>query len=172
MAARPVRQRLLAERGNTTSSLIIEQALLERRLGGADVTRALLGSLLVQGPRRHAEIRVMPLRQEDHYGFDGPMHLAETVDNRWAGYHRLRGRLAPLVPGTAGGAADDRRPANAVGARADAGSHLDQHQAVTTGKEGAAGGGTAVRRCCPRPGRGGVRGLTHRRRRAASVRRE
>ena len=38
VAARLERQRLLTERPNTSFSFIIEQALLERRLGGAEVT--------------------------------------------------------------------------------------------------------------------------------------
>lgn len=28
----------------------------------------------------------MPLIQEDHSGFEGPLSLAETVENRWIGY--------------------------------------------------------------------------------------
>ncbi|GAA2440035.1 helix-turn-helix transcriptional regulator [Streptomyces macrosporus] len=86
VAARLARQQLLAERENTTFCFIVEQALLERRLGGPDVTRALLDNLLEQGLRRNVEIQIMPLQQEDHYGFEGSMYLAETADNRWVGY--------------------------------------------------------------------------------------
>ncbi|MDW6062605.1 helix-turn-helix transcriptional regulator [Streptomyces sp. FXJ1.4098] len=86
VAARLARQQLLTERPNTTFSFIIEQALLERRFGGVDVTKALYDHLLEQGCHRNVEIQVMPLRQEDHSGFEGPMYLAETADNRWVGY--------------------------------------------------------------------------------------
>ncbi|MER7794463.1 helix-turn-helix transcriptional regulator [Streptomyces sp. NPDC097640] len=86
VAARLARQQLLTERPNTTFSFIIEQALLERRFGGVDVTEALYDHLLEQGCHRNVEIQVMPLRQEDHSGFEGPMYLAETADNRWVGY--------------------------------------------------------------------------------------
>ncbi|MFD8871912.1 DUF5753 domain-containing protein [Streptomyces sp. NPDC059590] len=86
VAARLTRQQLLTERPNTTFSFIIEQALLERQFGGLDVTKALYDHLLEQGCHRNVEIQVMPLRQEDHSGFEGPMYLAETADNRWVGY--------------------------------------------------------------------------------------
>lgn len=42
--------------------------------------------MLEQQKRRNVEIQVMPLRQEDHFGFEGPMYLAETVDTQWIGY--------------------------------------------------------------------------------------
>ncbi|MFJ1694436.1 helix-turn-helix domain-containing protein [Streptomyces sp. NPDC087532] len=86
VAARLERQHLLAERPNTEFSFVIEEALLERRMGGREVTRALIDNLLEQGSRRNVEILVMPLRQEDHSGFEGPQYLAETQDNKWVGY--------------------------------------------------------------------------------------
>ncbi|MEV5162205.1 helix-turn-helix transcriptional regulator [Streptomyces sp. NPDC053728] len=84
--ARLARQQLLIDRPNTSFSFIIEQALLERRLGGAQVAAALLDHLLLVGCYRNVEIQVMPLVQEDHAGFEGEMYLAETADHRWAGY--------------------------------------------------------------------------------------
>ncbi|MEU0130550.1 helix-turn-helix transcriptional regulator [Streptomyces sp. NPDC006289] len=86
VAARLARQQLLNDRPNTTFSFIIEQALVERRLGGPRVTKALLDHLLLVGRYRNVEIQVMPLVQEDHAGFEGEMYLAETADHRWAGY--------------------------------------------------------------------------------------
>jgi len=86
VCARLERQRLLAERPNTEFSFVIEEALLQRRLGGAEVTRTLIDNLLEQGQRRNVEILVMPLRQEDHSGFEGSKYLAETPDNKWVGY--------------------------------------------------------------------------------------
>ncbi|MDX3325553.1 MULTISPECIES: helix-turn-helix transcriptional regulator [Streptomyces] len=86
VAARLARQQLLIDRPNTSFSFVIEQALLERRLGGAQVTVALLDHLLLVGRYRNVEIQVMPLVQEDHAGFEGEMYLAETADHRWAGY--------------------------------------------------------------------------------------
>ncbi|MEO3975620.1 helix-turn-helix transcriptional regulator [Streptomyces sp. CAU 1734] len=86
VAARLDRQRLLLERPNTSFSFIIEQALLERGLGGVEVTDALLENLLIKGCLRNVEIQVMPLYQEDHSGSKGSMYLAETDENRWVGY--------------------------------------------------------------------------------------
>ncbi|MFJ8859523.1 helix-turn-helix domain-containing protein [Streptomyces sp. NPDC102451] len=86
VAARQERQRLLEERPNTTFSFIIEQALLERRMAGVEVTRTLIDHLLAAGRLRNVEIQAMPLIQEDHAGFEGPLSLAETAENRWVGY--------------------------------------------------------------------------------------
>ncbi len=86
VAARLERQRLMAERPNTAFSFIIEQAVLERRMGGAAVTGHVLDDLLTQMDRRHVEIQVMPLRQEIHAGIDGLMYLAETPQHDWLGY--------------------------------------------------------------------------------------
>ncbi|MFC8308990.1 Scr1 family TA system antitoxin-like transcriptional regulator [Streptomyces olivaceus] len=38
------------------------------------------------GRLRNVEIQVMPRTQEDHSGFEGPLYLAETAENRWVGY--------------------------------------------------------------------------------------
>ncbi|MEE4593899.1 helix-turn-helix transcriptional regulator [Streptomyces sp. DSM 41524] len=86
VVARLARQRLFKERPNTSFCFTIEQALLERHFGGPEVTKALLDHLLEQQRRRNVEIQIMPLRQEDHSGFEGPMRLAETADHRWVGY--------------------------------------------------------------------------------------
>ncbi|OEV05811.1 helix-turn-helix domain-containing protein [Streptomyces oceani] len=86
VAARRARQQLLEERPNTTFCFLIEEGLLQRRFGGVEVTDVLLSHLLEQGARRNVEIQVMPQQQEDHSGFEGPMYLAETSDNRWVGY--------------------------------------------------------------------------------------
>ncbi|MDX3683357.1 helix-turn-helix transcriptional regulator [Streptomyces sp. NPDC017201] len=86
VTARLERQQLLTDRPNTAFSFIIEQALLERHMGGPDVIRQLLEYLLEQSMRRNVEIQVMPLRQYDHAGIDGLMYLAETRQHEWVGY--------------------------------------------------------------------------------------
>ncbi|MET9036997.1 helix-turn-helix domain-containing protein [Streptomyces mirabilis] len=86
VAARLDRQQLIAQRPNTAFSFVIEQALLERRMGGSDVTRHLIDHLLEVGAQRNVEIQLMPLRQEDHAGTDGQMYLAETPNHEWIGY--------------------------------------------------------------------------------------
>lgn len=86
VVARLERQRLLPERQNTAFSFVIEQALLERRVGGAEVTRTLIDHLLEVGSLRNVELQIMPLRQEEHAGVDGQMYLAETSEHQWIGY--------------------------------------------------------------------------------------
>lgn len=86
VAARLERQRLLPERQNTAFSFIIEQALLERRVGGPEVTRTLIDHLLEVGSLHNVELQIMPLRQEDRAGVDGQMYLAETSEHQWIGY--------------------------------------------------------------------------------------
>lgn len=85
-SARLERQALLVEHPNTAFSFVIEQSLLERRLGGSPVTCELIDHLLSIGRRTNVEIQIMPLRQEDHGGFEGEMYLAESPDNKWFGY--------------------------------------------------------------------------------------
>ncbi|MDQ1039852.1 transcriptional regulator with XRE-family HTH domain [Streptomyces sp. V3I8] len=86
VTARLERQQLLAEKPNTAFSFIIEQALLERHMGGPEVARQLLDHLLMRGVRRNVEIQVMPTRMYDHAGIDGLMYLAETPRHEWVGY--------------------------------------------------------------------------------------
>ena len=87
VAARLERQQLLTDRPNTAFSFIIEQALLERRMGGPEVTRSLLDHLLEQGRLRNVEIQVMPLRAGGPRRIRRAMYLAET---RRAPVARLR----------------------------------------------------------------------------------
>ncbi|MEU6536297.1 helix-turn-helix transcriptional regulator [Streptomyces sp. NPDC047000] len=86
VAARLERQDLLGKRPNTAFTFIIEQSVLERRIGGASVTKAVLDHVLSIGERTNVEIQVMPRRQEDHCGSDGQLYLAETPSHQWFGY--------------------------------------------------------------------------------------
>ena len=85
-AARKERHCLLHERPNTEFGFIIEQALLERRTGGPEVTRELIDHLLEAARLRNVELLIMPLRQEHHVGSAGSVYLAETVENERLGY--------------------------------------------------------------------------------------
>ncbi|MER6409704.1 helix-turn-helix domain-containing protein [Streptomyces humidus] len=86
VTARLDRQQIITQRPNTAFSFVVEQAVLERGLGGNEVTKAVIDHLLAVGRLRNVEIQLMPLRQEDHCGVDGHMYLAETPDHRWLGY--------------------------------------------------------------------------------------
>ncbi|WP_324618131.1 DUF5753 domain-containing protein [Streptomyces sp. RTd22] len=95
--ARLARQGLFSELPNTSFCFIIEQALLEKGFGGTEVTRAVLDNLLEQGCRRNVEIHIMPLKQADHFGADGPMCLAETPDHQWVGYIEAHDTSVPIT---------------------------------------------------------------------------
>ncbi|MFF5002883.1 helix-turn-helix domain-containing protein [Streptomyces phaeochromogenes] len=86
VAARLDRQQLISTRENTAFSFVVEQSILERRMGGCHVTRQVIDHLLEVGTRRNVEIQVMPTLQEDHCGIDGQMYLAETPSHQWVGY--------------------------------------------------------------------------------------
>ncbi|MFH8465881.1 Scr1 family TA system antitoxin-like transcriptional regulator [Streptomyces sp. NPDC017991] len=89
IAARMARHELLStsRKPLTAFSFIVEQAVLERRTGGDEVTRELYDHLLGLIERHwNVEFQLMPLRQPVHAGLDGPLQLAETPDNRWFGY--------------------------------------------------------------------------------------
>ncbi|MFJ2301915.1 helix-turn-helix domain-containing protein [Streptomyces sp. NPDC087787] len=97
VTARLERQTLLTERPNTAFAFIIEQAILERGVGGASVTRAVIDHLLNMGDMTNVEIQIMPLNQEDHCGVDGQLYMAETPGHQWFGYiegHRSSSLIA------------------------------------------------------------------------------
>ncbi|MDX3711654.1 helix-turn-helix transcriptional regulator [Streptomyces europaeiscabiei] len=86
VASRLERQELLRRRPPIAFSFIVEQALIERGTGGTEVTQKLIDHLLDRAAQFNVDLQIMPLRQPDHAGFDGPMQLLETADNKWLGY--------------------------------------------------------------------------------------
>jgi len=86
VASRLERQELFRRRPPIAFSFIVEQALIERGTGGVEVARELIDHLLERAAQFNVELQIMPLRQPDHAGFDGPMQILETPDNKWLGY--------------------------------------------------------------------------------------
>ncbi|AWK10716.1 transcriptional regulator [Streptomyces spongiicola] len=86
VTARLERQQLLDRRPPIAFSFIVEQSLLERGTGGPDVMRELLDKLLEMSAQFNVELQIMPRHQPDHAGFDGPLMLLESPDNKWSGY--------------------------------------------------------------------------------------
>ncbi|MFG2565803.1 helix-turn-helix domain-containing protein [Streptomyces sp. NPDC048567] len=86
VSAQNTRQGCLLARPNTPFSFIIEQSVLERRIGGADIALAVVDHLLHIGGCTNVEVQIMPLRQEEHSGADGHIRLAEAPDHEWFGY--------------------------------------------------------------------------------------
>jgi hypothetical protein len=78
--------RLLQERPNTAFSFIIEEHVLLRHTGGADVTRELIDHVLEIAELRNVDIQVMPLVRESHAGLRGPLQLLETPESQWFAY--------------------------------------------------------------------------------------
>jgi transcriptional regulator with XRE-family HTH domain len=98
IAARMARHELMSTRRKppTAFSFIVEQAVLERRTGGDDITRELFDHVLNVIERHwNVEFQLMPQRQPVHAGLDGPLQLAETPDTWWFGYSegQKNGRL-------------------------------------------------------------------------------
>ncbi|MFD8297258.1 helix-turn-helix domain-containing protein [Streptomyces bauhiniae] len=86
VTARLNRQAIISTRPTTEFSFVIEQCILDRRMGGSEVTKQVIDHLLDVGTRRNVSIQIMPRVQEDHAGIEGPMYLAETPANQWLGY--------------------------------------------------------------------------------------
>jgi hypothetical protein len=86
VTARLNRQRLLRERQNTGYSFIVEESLFLRHTGGVEVTRRLIDHVMDLAELRNVDFQLMPLRQHNHAGLDGPMQLLETPDYRWLAY--------------------------------------------------------------------------------------
>ncbi len=86
ITARTERQRLLLRTPYVLFSFIIEQALIERRTGGTEVTRELIDRLLACGALPNVDVQIMPLVQPVHAGTDGPFRLLETNEHEWLGY--------------------------------------------------------------------------------------
>ncbi|MFI8390655.1 DUF5753 domain-containing protein [Streptomyces sp. NPDC085540] len=86
VAVRMARQKLLHRTPYTLFSFIIEQALIERRTGGPEVTRELIDRLLECGELPNVDIQIMPTVSPQHAGTDGPFRLLETNEHEWLGY--------------------------------------------------------------------------------------
>ncbi|MFF7415996.1 helix-turn-helix domain-containing protein [Streptomyces smyrnaeus] len=86
LALRLDRQELLHRKKPVMFSFIFEQALLERRTGGEEVTRELLDHLIACAQLPNVELQIMPLVQPEHAGLDGALQLLETPEHQWFAY--------------------------------------------------------------------------------------
>ncbi|MFB7288109.1 helix-turn-helix domain-containing protein [Actinacidiphila glaucinigra] len=95
VAARLERQTMLRERPNVPFSFIVEESVLRRRLGGAEVTRGLYDHVLEESGRRNVMLQVVPIDSEVHACLDGPLQLLETPEARRLAYSegQQNGRL-------------------------------------------------------------------------------
>ncbi|MCC0097584.1 helix-turn-helix transcriptional regulator [Streptomyces flavotricini] len=86
ITARAERQKLLRRTPYIAFSFIIEQAVIERRTGGSEVTGEQIDHLLGCAKLPNVDIQIMPTIQPLHAGTDGPFRLLETEDNEWLAY--------------------------------------------------------------------------------------
>lgn len=75
VAARMARHALFDRRPSPVLSFVLEEAVLQRPIGGAEVLRGQLEHLLLISENPNVEVQVMPTRATDHAGVDGPFTL-------------------------------------------------------------------------------------------------
>ncbi|MDB1087595.1 helix-turn-helix transcriptional regulator [Streptomyces sp. ACA25] len=92
VAARMARQDIFARKPAPLMSFVIEEAVLQRPLGGRRVLREQLEQLLLVGQKRNVEIQVMPTDREDHAGADGPLVLITPNGGEQVAYLETQGR--------------------------------------------------------------------------------
>ncbi len=92
--ARLDRHKLLARRPKPLLSFVIEEAVLRRPLGGAEVMRAQLEHLLLAGQERNVELQVMPTGRDEHAGIAGPFTLILTRQQRRMAYTEVQSNSA------------------------------------------------------------------------------
>ncbi|MGV9731041.1 helix-turn-helix domain-containing protein [Streptomyces albogriseolus] len=78
VTARLLRQEIFSRWPAPLMSFVIEEAVLRRPIGGAEVLRGQLEQILLIGQKRNVEIQVMPTLREDHAGLAGSFTLIET----------------------------------------------------------------------------------------------
>ncbi|MGK5632314.1 helix-turn-helix domain-containing protein [Streptomyces sp. URMC 123] len=86
VAARMERQGLLTRKPPAVLSVIIEEVILQRWIGGPAVMKGQIERLLACASMRNLELQVMPTKREAHVGLAGPMYLLETDDQQRLAY--------------------------------------------------------------------------------------
>ncbi|MEE4546811.1 helix-turn-helix transcriptional regulator [Streptomyces sp. V4-01] len=90
--ARLARQALHTRAPLAQLGFLVEESVLSRPVGGKDVQRAQLNRLLEVGQLRNIAIQVVPLTDEAHPGFNGPMTLLETTERKQLAYLEVQAR--------------------------------------------------------------------------------
>ncbi|MFB7075484.1 Scr1 family TA system antitoxin-like transcriptional regulator, partial [Streptomyces sp. NPDC056290] len=75
VSARLARHKLFDRKPSPVLSFVLEEAVLQRPIGGVEVLRGQLEHLLLVSENPNVEIQVMPTRAMDHAGVDGPFTL-------------------------------------------------------------------------------------------------
>lgn len=91
VAARLERQKMFSRRPAPLLSFVIEEAVLQRRLGPPGVMQGQLEHLLLLGQERNVEIQVMPMTHSEHAGLAGPFTLIHLRNERRMAYMEVQG---------------------------------------------------------------------------------
>ncbi|MFJ8015202.1 helix-turn-helix domain-containing protein [Streptomyces sp. NPDC096339] len=87
VAARMARQQVLGQPETPLPTVVQEEAVLRRPVGGRMVLRRQLEHLLEVGSRRQVEIQVMPTTVEEHAGLAGSLQLMRLRDGTTVGHN-------------------------------------------------------------------------------------
>ncbi|MEY9811752.1 helix-turn-helix domain-containing protein [Streptomyces albogriseolus] len=90
VTARLLRQEIFSRWPAPLMSFVIEEAVLRRPIGGAEVLRGQLEQILLIGQKRNVEIQVMPTLREDHAGLAGSFTLIETGSGQRIAYAEVQ----------------------------------------------------------------------------------
>lgn len=91
VAARMERRRLFDATPAVVFGFVIEESVLRRPIGGREVMRAQLRSLLEMSERNNVALQVMPTARWQHSGVLGGITLLETNDGRTIAYAESQG---------------------------------------------------------------------------------
>lgn len=87
VAARMARQQVLGQPASPLLTVVQEEAVLRRPVGGKMVLRRQLERLLEVGSLRQVEIQVMPTAVEEHAGLAGSLQLMRLRDGTTVGHN-------------------------------------------------------------------------------------
>ncbi|MFJ9549036.1 helix-turn-helix domain-containing protein [Streptomyces erythrochromogenes] len=90
VAARMDRQKVLRQPAAPLLTVVQEEAVLRRPIGGRMVLRRQLEHLLEMGRLRHVEIQVMPTAVEEHAGLAGSLQLMRLRDGTAVGHNEVQ----------------------------------------------------------------------------------
>ncbi|MFI8260269.1 MULTISPECIES: helix-turn-helix domain-containing protein [unclassified Streptomyces] len=90
VAARMARQKVLRQPSAPLLTVVQEEAVLRRPIGGRMVLRGQLEHLLEVGGLRHVEIQVMPTAVEEHAGLAGSLQLMRLKDGTTVGHNEVQ----------------------------------------------------------------------------------
>jgi transcriptional regulator with XRE-family HTH domain len=91
VAARLARHKLFNRRPSPVLSFVLEEAVLQRPIGGAQVLRGQLEHLLLTTRNPNVEIQVMPTSATDHACVDGPFTLMVPEGGEQVAYLESQG---------------------------------------------------------------------------------